>query len=149
MVPEKSIRIATIKRVKCLGLKYSMVASTIQTFTDLLDPPGQSRVVNRNMEITTLRSLLYESSISVFSVVTGFLLPMIRETLGENLLSAITDATRKNTYVGNANLSHVLRYAFKPLIKQPSNPDSRLSHATTICGNANASGSEVLRTILA
>ena len=77
------------KRAKCFGLKYSIVASTTNTFTDLLDPPGQSRVVNKNMEITAFSSLLYENNIRVFSVVTGFLFPMIRENLRENLLSTI------------------------------------------------------------
>ena len=57
--------------------------------------------------------------------------------------------TRKNRYVGNANSSHVLQYESKPLIKHPSNPYSRFSHATTNRGSANVMGSEVLLTILA
>ena len=68
----RSTRIATMKRAKCFGLKYSILASTTHTFTDLLNPPGQSRVVNRNMEITALSSLLYENKIKVFSATMGF-----------------------------------------------------------------------------
>ena len=50
--PVKSTKIATTKRAKCFGLRYSIVASTTHNFVGLLEPPEQSRVVNKNIEIT-------------------------------------------------------------------------------------------------